>query len=60
MIEVTGSDKYRQCIKKQRHHFAYKGPCSQSYVFPVAMHECESWTPKKAECPRIDAFKLWC
>ena len=29
-------------------------------VFPVVMYECESWTTKKAECQRIDAFKLWC
>ena len=29
-------------------------------VFPVVMHECESWTIKKAERRRIDAFKLWC
>ena len=29
-------------------------------VFPVAMYGCESWTVKKAECQRIDAFELWC
>ena len=29
-------------------------------VFPVVIYECESWTIKKAECQRIDAFKLWC
>ena len=29
-------------------------------VFPVAMYGCESWTIKKAECWRIDAFELWC
>ena len=29
-------------------------------VFPVVMYGCESWTKKKAECQRIDAFKLWC
>ena len=28
--------------------------------FPVVMYECEHWTIKKAECQRIDAFKLWC
>ena len=28
--------------------------------FPVGMHRCESWTIKKAECGRIDAFELWC
>ena len=29
-------------------------------VFPVVMYECESWTIKKAECRKIDAFELWC
>ena len=29
-------------------------------VFPVIMYGCESWTVKKAECQKIDAFKLWC
>ena len=29
-------------------------------VFPVVMYECESWTVKKAESQRIDAFELWC
>ena len=29
-------------------------------VFPVVMYGCESWTMKKAECQRIDAFELWC
>ena len=29
-------------------------------VFPVIMYECESWTIRKAECQRIDAFELWC
>ena len=54
------SDQPRQHIKKQRHHFANKGLSSQSYGFPVVMYGCESWTVKKAECQRIDAFELWC
>ena len=29
-------------------------------VFPVVMYRCETWTIKKAECQRIDAFELWC
>ena len=29
-------------------------------VFPVVIYGCESWIIKKAECPRLDAFKLWC
>ena len=32
----------------------------KALVFPVVMHECESWTLKKAEHQRIDAFELWC
>ena len=42
-------DKTRQHIKKQRHHFANKGPYSQSYGFPVVMYGCESWAITKAE-----------
>ena len=45
-------------LKKQRHFFANKGPSSQSYGFPVVMYGCESWTIKKAERQRIDAFEL--
>ena len=47
-------------FEKQRHYFANKGPSSQGYGFPVVMYGCESWTMKKAEHRRIDAFKLWC
>ena len=32
----------------------------KAMVFPVVMYGCESWTTKKAECRRIDAFELWC
>ena len=32
----------------------------KAMVFPVVMYGCESWTMKKAECQRIDAFELWC
>ena len=32
----------------------------KAMVFPVVMYECESWTVRKAECRRIDAFELWC
>ena len=53
-------DQSRQYIKKQRHYFANKSPSSQSYGFPLVMYGCESWTIKKAERQRIDAFELWC
>ena len=32
----------------------------KAVVFPVVMYGCDSWTIKKAECRRIDAFELWC
>ena len=32
----------------------------KAIVFPVVMYGCESWTIKKAECRRVDAFELWC
>ena len=49
-------DKPRQCIKEQKHHFVDKSPFSQSYVFPVVMYGCESWTIKKAETKEL---MLW-
>ena len=33
---------------------------AKAMVFPVVMYRCESWTVKKPECQRIDAFELWC
>ena len=50
----------RQHMRKQRHYFVNKGPCSQAMVFPVVMYGCESWFIKKAKRWRIDAFELWC
>ena len=50
----------REHIKKQRHYFADKDPSSQGYGFWVVMYGCESWTVKKAERRRIDAFEVWC
>ena len=43
-------------LKSRDYCFANKGP---SMVFPVVMYGCESWTIKKAECQRTDAFELW-
>jgi len=53
-------DQPRWHIKKQRHYFANKVPSSQSYGFSSSYVQCESWTIRKAECQRIDAFELWC
>ena len=54
------SEKSRQCIKEQIHHFADQVLYIQNYVFPVVMYGCESWTIKKTESLKIDAFKMWC
>ena len=53
-------DQPRQHIKKQRRYFVHKGPSSQGYCFSSSHVWCESWTIRKAECWRIDAFELWC
>ena len=53
-------DKPTQHVKKQRHHFANKGPYSQVIVFPVVRYGFERWIMKKVEHQRMDAFKLWC
>ena len=51
-------DKPRQHIKKQRHHFAAKVCIVKAMVFSVVIYGCESWTIKKTDCQRIDAFEL--
>ena len=51
-------DRPRQHIKKQRHYFADKVHAVKAMVFLVVMYRCESWTIKKAERQRIDAFEL--
>ena len=53
-------DKPRQHMNKQRCNFSDKGQYSQSYDFSSITYGCETCTIKKAECQRIDAFKLWC
>ena len=47
-------------ILKNRHYFANKVRLVKAMVFPVVMYGCESWTVKKAECQRIDAFEVCC
>ena len=69
-------DQHKQHIKKQRHCFSAfwlrssvksrdivlptKVRLVKAMVFPVVMYGCDSWTIKKAELRRIDAFELWC
>ena len=52
-------DQARQHIKKQRHQFVDKVGIVKAMVFLAVMYGCESWTKKKAERQRIDAFELW-
>ena len=47
-------------IFKSRDNFANKGHLVKAMVFPAVMYGCESWTVKKAEHRRTDAFELWC
>ena len=52
-------NKICHCFHFFPHVFAMKW-WDQAMVFPVVMYRCESWTVKKAERQRIDAFELWC
>ena len=47
-------------LKSRDITFPTKVHLVKAMVFPVVMYGCESWTIKKAECLRIDAFELWC
>ena len=53
-------EKPRQCVEKQRHHSADKGPYSQGYGLPSGHVRLWGWTVKKAELQKTDAFELWC
>ena len=54
MINLDGILKSRDIPLPTKVHLV------KAMVFPVVMYGCESWTVKKAECQRIDAFELWC
>ena len=53
-------DQPRQHIKSSDITLPTKVCLVKAIVFPVIMYGCESWTMKKAECQRTDAFELWC
>ena len=53
-------DPPRQHIKIRDITFLTKVHLVKAMFFPVVMYGCESWTTKKAECWRLDAFELWC
>ena len=54
MINLDSIFKSRDITSPTKVHLV------KAMVFPVIMYGCESWTVKKAECRRIDAFELWC
>ena len=53
-------DQLRQLLKSRDITFPTQVNLVKAMVFPAVMYECESWTIKKAEYQRIDAFELWC
>ena len=53
-------DKPRQCVESRDITLRTKVRMVKAAVFPVVMYGCESWTIKKVECRKIDAFELWC
>ena len=58
-LEKKSYDKPREHNKTQRHYFATKIHLVKAMVFPVVVYRCESWTIKKVEHQRIDAFEWW-
>jgi hypothetical protein len=52
--------KLDSILKSRDITFPTKVRLVKAMVFPVVMYRCESWTIKKTECQRIDAFQLWC
>ena len=54
MTKLDSILKSRDIILTKKVHLV------KAMIFPVVIYGCESWTIKKAECPRIDAFELWC
>ena len=53
-------DQPRNILKSRNITLPTKVHLVKAMVFPVVIYGCESWTIKKAECQRIDAFELWC
>ena len=60
LLGIKAMTKLDRVLKRQRHHFTYKGLYSQRYGFSSSHVWNESWTVKKVECQGIDAFDLWC
>ena len=60
MIKAIKSMRWNTDIYKPKSTLPTKVHLVKAMVFPVVMYGCESWTIKKAERQRIDAFELWC
>ena len=56
----TLKTSYDNILKSRDITLSTKVRLVKAMVFPVVMYGCKSWTVKKAECRRIDAFELWC
>src|SRR5574340_244461 len=60
LLRIKGMTNLDNILKSRDITLPTKVRLVQAMVFPVVMYGCESWTIKKAECRRIDAFELWC
>ena len=60
VIEIRIIVMYGSILKSKDITLPTKVHLVKAMIFPVVMYGCESWTVKKAECRRIDAFELWC
>ena len=58
-VPLPSPDQPRQHIKKQRHYLANKVRLIKAMAFPIVMYGCESWTVKKADHRRTDAFEMF-
>ena len=60
--EIKTLAPWKKCYDQPRQHITLSTNVRlvKAMVFPVVMYGCESWTVKKTECRRIDAFELWC
>ena len=59
-LKLEGASSLDSILKIRSITLPVKVHIVKGMVFPVVMYGCESWTIKKAECQRIDAFELWC
>ena len=60
VIEIRIIVMYGSILKSKDITLPTKVHLVKAMIFPVVKYGCESWTVKKAECRRIDAFELWC